>query len=206
MVVTVGNVSWSVCREVFVVNGFYACFYLVVTVVTLSKVNFVPRDRTSSDLYVDRRDRTRAYLDDTVVIVVNCCQRVATRPFFMLQFGGEHYSVDSSTTCSRQLRPYGHRVETYRDVTSVVSSEYSPKKQDSPHAGFGGPGSVVLLVSIRRTICFKNSDNIYHLSTKKKERNNRTGSRKLWVTDFSFLIIQYNLTLYQVINCKHIFV
>jgi hypothetical protein len=32
-----------------VVNDFYACFHMVsVTVVTLSQVNFVPRDRTSS--------------------------------------------------------------------------------------------------------------------------------------------------------------
>ena len=31
------------CREVFVVNDFYACFHMVATVVTLSQVNFVPR-------------------------------------------------------------------------------------------------------------------------------------------------------------------
>jgi hypothetical protein len=45
-----------------------------------------------------RRDRTRVYLDDTVVTVVNCCERVATRLFFMFPFGREHYSDDSYNT------------------------------------------------------------------------------------------------------------
>ena len=45
-----------------------------------------------------RRDRTRVYLDNTVVTVVNCCQLVATRFFFMFPFGREHYFDDSYNT------------------------------------------------------------------------------------------------------------
>jgi hypothetical protein len=40
-------------------------------------------------------DKTRGSLDDTVV---NCCQRIATRLFFMFAFGCEHYSDDSHNT------------------------------------------------------------------------------------------------------------
>ena len=130
------------CREVFVVNDFYACFHMVATVVTLSQVNFVPRSYKHPAAVVKRQtqfpqrgpsppppphlivakllprcrfsvplkhnrhdtflacrncrqDRTRVYLDDTVATVVNCCQRVATRLFFMFPFGREHYSDDS---------------------------------------------------------------------------------------------------------------
>ena len=45
-----------------------------------------------------RGDRTRVYLDDTVVTVVNCCQRVATRLFFMFPFGRKNYSDDTYNT------------------------------------------------------------------------------------------------------------
>jgi hypothetical protein len=44
------------------------------------------------------RDRTRVYLDDIVVTVVNCCQCVATRLSFMFPFGREHCSDDSNNT------------------------------------------------------------------------------------------------------------
>ena len=44
-----------------------------------------------------RRDRTRVYLDDNAVTVVNSCQRVATTLFFMFPFGREHYSVSDDT-------------------------------------------------------------------------------------------------------------
>ena len=45
-----------------------------------------------------RRERTRVYVDDNVVTVMNCCQRVATRLFFMFPFGREHYSDGTYNT------------------------------------------------------------------------------------------------------------
>jgi ABC-type arginine transport system permease subunit len=50
MVVTIvlsGTCRQRVAGEVFAVNDVNACFHMAITVVTLSLVNFLPRDRTS---------------------------------------------------------------------------------------------------------------------------------------------------------------
>jgi hypothetical protein len=141
---------------------------VTITVVTLSQVHFVPRDRTSSwrlfckikdkhgppklmwplppppwlsqncchavvflyplkhnrhDTFLACRncrwDKTRAYLNDTVVTIVNCCQRVATKLFFMFPFVAST-TLTTLTTRSRQLRPYGnHASELQRMVMST---------------------------------------------------------------------------------------
>jgi hypothetical protein len=62
--------------------------------VPLFKINCIEINQSQSK----STNHTGAYLDDTVVTVVNCCQRVATRLFFMFPFGWEHFSDDSYNT------------------------------------------------------------------------------------------------------------
>jgi hypothetical protein len=62
-----------------------------------------------------RRDRTRVYLDNTVVTVVNCCQLVATRFFFMFPFGREHYFDDS----------YNHMETRLNRVNSLLINTFT---------------------------------------------------------------------------------
>jgi hypothetical protein len=149
MVVTIANVSWSVCREYF-----YACLHTVVTVVALSKlisyqgivqgagssfkkihvcplptppppqnscyavVFLFPSKQNRHDTFSAcrncRRDRARVYISTTLpVTVVNCCQRVATKLFFMFPFGREHYSDDSYNTFATVMTIWKQRLKRF---------------------------------------------------------------------------------------------
>ena len=114
MVITVPNVSWMIfmlvsiwlklswhCRKLISYPGIAQaaggsfkktnCCHAVIFVFPLKN----NRHDTFLTCRNCRWDRTWVYLDDTVV---NCCQRVATRLFFMFPFGRKHYSDDSYNT------------------------------------------------------------------------------------------------------------
>jgi hypothetical protein len=87
MVLTQGDLCPPDCRKI-------VAMYAVVVLFALKR----NRHDTFLACRNCRRDRTRVYLDNTVVTVVNCCQRVATRFFFMFPFGREHCFDDSYNT------------------------------------------------------------------------------------------------------------
>ena len=84
-----------------------------ICIATLSFFLFPLKHNRADDTFLAcrncRPDRTRTYLDDTVVTVVNCCQLVdATRFFFMFPYLVTNTTLATVTTRSRQLYDYDH--------------------------------------------------------------------------------------------------